>query len=78
MMTNRILDIMNARYAYLESTIRSLENKRESCPEGTINIRPNPSGFSHIWHIETKHKYLNRNNTELISWLDDFIEKNFR
>ena len=46
MMTNRILDIMNARYAYLESTIRSLENKRESCPEGTINIRPNPSGFS--------------------------------
>ena len=66
MMTNRILDIMNARYAYLESTIRSLENKRESCPEGTINIRPNPSGFSYIWHIETTHKYLNRNNTELI------------
>lgn len=72
-MTNRLLDIMNARYAYLESTIRSLENKRVSCPEGTINIRPNPSGFSYIWHIETTHKYLNRNNTELIRLISHLI-----
>ena len=68
-MTNKIADILNARNAFLFSTIKSLENKISSYPEGRINIRPNKNGFSYILHENNTYKYLNKNDTELIRQL---------
>ena len=68
-MANKVIDIMNARDAYLISTIKSLEKRINSYPEGKINIRPNKSGYSYFWHRGNTYKYLNKSDTELIKQL---------
>lgn len=68
-MANKVIDIMNARDAYLISTIKSLEKKIDSYPEGKINIRPNKSGYSYFWHRGNTYRYLNKSDTELIKQL---------
>lgn len=68
-MANKVIDIMIARNTYLINTIKSLEKKMTSFPEGKINIRPNKSGYSYIWHRGNTYRYLNKSDTELIKQL---------
>ena len=71
-MTNKVLDMLNSREAYLLKTLESLEKKLVSYPEGKINIRPNKSGYSYFLHKDKTYKYLNRKDTELIK---QYIQK---
>ena len=68
-MTNKVIDIMNARNEYLSSTIESLEKKITLYPEGKINIRPNKNGFSYVLHEGNTYRYLNKNDNVLIRQL---------
>lgn len=68
-MAKTVFEIVNARYAYLSRTIRSLEKKLALCPEGSVNVRPDRGGHAYFHYKKGTFKYLNRNNSELIKQL---------
>lgn len=68
-MADKVLNILNARYAYLINIIKSLEKKMAAFPDGKINIRPNKSGYSYVLHKDNTYRYLNKKETVLIKQL---------
>ena len=72
-MTKTVFEIMDARYIFLSKTISSLKKKKDLYPEGSINIRPNVSGFSYYLYKDKSFKYLSKKDTVLIKQL---IQKN--
>ena len=64
-MANNVLAIMNARYVFLLQLKESLEKKHACYPVGSINVKPNKSGYSYIWHRDKTFEYLGKNNTDL-------------
>ena len=68
-MTKTVFEIMDARYIFLSKTISSLKKKKDLYPEGSINIRPNVSGFSYYLYKDKSFKYLSKKDTVLIKQL---------
>ena len=68
-MTKTVFEIMDARYIFLSKTISSLKKKKDLYPEGSINIRPNVSGFSYYLYKDKSFKYLSKKDTDLIKQL---------
>lgn len=76
-MAKTVFEIMNARYSFLTTTINSLEKKKNSYPDGIINIKTTKSGSYYYWHIDNKRNYLGRKDTDLVKQLiqKDLVSK---
>lgn len=76
-MTKTVFEIMDARYTFLSKTISSLKKKKDLYPEGSINIRPNVSGFSYYLYKDKSFKYLSKKDTDLVKQLiqKDLVSK---
>ena len=73
-MSDRLLNLIKERYDLLLRTIQAIENRLDSMPEGTLNIKTTKNGEYYYLYKGKNQKYLGQKDIELI---DLYFQKNY-